>query len=323
MENAEKGLTAKNAENAKKNQSLRSLRSRRLNPLRLTFVLAFSVFAGDALGQERIGFDRPEAWAMKYFTSATVLSGLSTPDTLPPGSMALQFESGWLPPLSAAQQRVGFNGATPEDLNKAPVFMRPRVAVGLPGRMAIVVGVDPPVRTFGVTPRLVAVGIEGPLYDSSTWRLNWRAHGQTGSVTAAVTCPSSVLTFAPGSGANPAGCTAESADVTTLRYAGVELQLARRIGQRVLPHVAVGGHYIDNVFQTNAETFGQPDRTRMRASGFAFAASAGLGYALSQRLAVSADLFYAPLTVRRTPASAMSLDPMINGRILVSYRVIK
>ena len=50
---------------------------------------------------------------------------------------------------------------------------------------------------------------------------------------------------------------------------------------------------------------------------------AGLGYALSERLAVSADLFYAPLTVRRTPASAISLDPMINGRVLVRYRVNK
>ena len=29
----------------------------------------------------QIAFDRPEAWAMKYFTSATALSGLSTPDS--------------------------------------------------------------------------------------------------------------------------------------------------------------------------------------------------------------------------------------------------
>ena len=281
------------------------------------------VTAVDARGQERIGFERPEAWAMKYFTSATVLSGLSTPDTLPPGSIAIQFESGWLPPLSAAQQRVGFNGATPQDLNKTPVFMRPRLAIGLPARMAIVAGVDPPVRAFGVTPRLVAVGIEGPIYDSSTWRVNWRAYGQTGSVTAAVTCPSGVLAFRPGSAGNPAGCTAESSDETRLRYAGVELQLARRIGRRLLPHAAAGGHFVDTVFQTNAQTFGEPDRTRLRTSGIAFAASAGVGYAVSERLAVSADLFYAPLTVRRTPASPVTLDPMINGRVLVSYRVIK
>jgi opacity protein-like surface antigen len=216
-----------------------------------------------------------------------------------------------------------FNGTTPQDLNKAPVFMRPRVAIGWPGRMTVVAGIDPPLKAFGVTPRLVAVGIEGVIYDEGAWRFNWRAHGQTGSVTAAVTCPSGVLPFPPGSAANPAGCTAESADVTTLRYAGVELQVARRIGRRVLPHVAAGANYVDNVFQTNAQTFGEPDRTRLRASGVAFAASAGIGYALSQRLAVSADVFYAPLTVRRTPSSPISLDPMINGRILVSYRVIK
>jgi len=179
------------------------------------------------------------------------------------------------------------------------------------------------VRAFGVTPRLVAVGIEGPIYDSSTWRVNWRAYGQTGSVTAAVTCPSGVLASRPGSAGNPAGCTAESSDETRLRYAGVELQLARRIGRRLLPHAAAGGHFVDTVFQTNAQTFGEPDRTRLRTSGIAFAASAGVGYAVSERLAVSADLFYAPLTVRRTPASPVTLDPMINGRVLVSYRVIK
>jgi hypothetical protein len=324
VESAENGLTAKNAENAKRNPPLRSWRSLRLNSLRLVFVsaVAFSVLTGEALGQDRIGFDRPEAWAMKYFTSATVLSGLSLPETLPPGSMAIQFESGWLPPLSPSQQRVGFNGTTPQDLNKTPIFMRPRVAIGLPARMMIVAAVDPPVRTFGVTPRLLAVAVEGTIHESNAWRVNWRASGQTGTVTAAVTCPADVLTFAPGSAGNPAGCTAESSDATSLRYAGVELEVARRIGHFV-PFVAVGGHVVDNVFQTNAVTYGEPDRTRLQAYGMGFAGSAGFAYALSERLALSADLFYAPLTVRRTPASAVSLDPMINGRLLVSYRVVK
>lgn len=43
---------------------------------------------------------------MKYFTSATTLSGLTTPDRPQPGSLAIQFESGWLPRVSPAQQRV-------------------------------------------------------------------------------------------------------------------------------------------------------------------------------------------------------------------------
>jgi hypothetical protein len=37
---------------------------------------------------DEIAFERPEAWAMKYFMSATALSGLSTPDSLKVGALA-------------------------------------------------------------------------------------------------------------------------------------------------------------------------------------------------------------------------------------------
>ena len=109
--------------------------------------------AGDAIAETssgsttgQIGFNRPEEWAMKYFTSATSLSGLSTPDSPSAGSLAVQFEIGWLPTLSTAQERVGFDGTAPEDLNKAPVFLRPRVTLGLPRQLSLIVAVDPPVR---------------------------------------------------------------------------------------------------------------------------------------------------------------------------------
>jgi len=45
----------------------------------------------------------------------------------------------------------------------------------------------------------------------------------------------------------------------------------------------------------------------------ALAASAGLGYAVSGRVTVAVDLFYAPLTVARPE----------RARALVSYRVIR
>ncbi len=281
----------------------------------------------DAIAQasstEQIAFDRPEAWAMKYFTAATSLSGLGTPDRLNPGSLAIQFESGWLPTLSAAQERVGFNGTAPEDLNKAPVFLRPRVALGLPHGLSIIVAVDPPIRAFGVTPRLLALGLDGVIHDAGVWRFGWRAHGQIGTVTAAFTCPANVASFAPGSTNNPTGCTAESSDAATLRYAGVELQAARRIGRRLVPHAAAGANVVDNVFQTNAETFGQPDHTRLQSTGPTLTTSAGLGYVMTERFTLSADLFYAPLTVRRTAGNASSIDPMFNARALLSYRVTR
>jgi hypothetical protein len=272
---------------------------------------------------EQMAFDRPEAWAMKYFTSATALDGLGTPERPRRGSLALQFEMGWLPTLSAAQERVGFNGSTPEDLNKAPVFLRPRLAVGLSHQLSFIVAFDPPIRSFGVTPRLLALGLEGVVHDGGTWSVGWRAHGQTGTVTAAVSCPANVLSFAPGSASNPAGCTAESSDVTTLRYAGAEILFSQRVGRRLVPHESVGANVVDGIFQTNAQTFGQPDYTRLQTHGVTAATSVGVGYRVTGRLEIVADLFYAPLTVRRLPSAAHTIDPMFNARALISYRVAR
>jgi len=269
----------------------------------------------------QLSFDRPEAWAMKYFTSATFLSGLETPNDLVPGSVAVGFESAWLPPLSEAQERVGFNGRAPEDLNKAPVFLRPRVAVGLPGRLAVIAAIVPPIRSFDVTARLAALAVDWAMLDRGEWSVGWRAHGQLGTVAAAVTCPSSVVAFAPGSADNPRGCNAESSDVTTLRYGGVELHASRRISEALAPHVAIGVNVIDSVFQTNALTFGTFDRSRMTARGVTFSASAGIGYVIGERFAIAADAFYTPLTVRRTSADPSSIDPLVNARVLVTYRV--
>lgn len=272
---------------------------------------------------DTIDFDRPEAWAMKYFVSASALNGLSTPEPPPRGSVALELESGWLPTLSTSQQRVGFDGTSPEDLNKAPVLLRPRVTVGLPRTIAITAAVDPPMRAFGVTPRLFALAVDGPMFDSGGWRLRWRAHGQVGSVTAAVTCPPAVLRYAPGSAGNPAGCTGESSDETMLRYAGAEAIVSRAARRGWSPHAAVGVNFVDGVFQTNAPTYGQLDRTQLATHGAVLATSAGVGYVLNDRLTLIADAFFAPLTVRRQAGAPTTVDPMTNVRALVSYRVFR
>jgi hypothetical protein len=79
---------------------------------------------------EPLAFDRPEAWALKYFISTTTLSGLDTPEGARTGSISLGLEGGWIPTLTATQQRVGFNGTAPQDLNKAPLMLRPRLTIG-------------------------------------------------------------------------------------------------------------------------------------------------------------------------------------------------
>src|ERR1044072_6270979 len=122
-------------------------------------VLWISVIGSTAMAQtrvvapvQRLGFDSPEAWALKYFTSITLMSGLEPPETLGEerrtGSLTAGLEFGWMPSLSAERARVGFSGRKQEDLNKTPIFARPVVRVGLPWRFSLTAAGPIPANMF-------------------------------------------------------------------------------------------------------------------------------------------------------------------------------
>jgi hypothetical protein len=271
-----------------------------------------------------VGFNRPEAWGMKYFASSTLLSGLQPPEQAEGtrlGSLSVAFELGWLPTLDAGETRIGFDGRSPEDLNKAPIFARPVVRVGLPDKFSVVVAIPAPFKVFGLTPHLVAFGLERPLLERGPWTVSWRGYGQLGSVKGAFTCPNSVLAFAPGSPQNPTECVGGSADVATLRYAGSEFQFAYRIPgmPKLVPHAAAGGNFIDGAFQVNAPIEAGLDRTRLWTRGGTFSSTAGISYLITKRAAFTVDAFYSPLFVQRSPSGPASNDGLFNVRALLSY----
>jgi hypothetical protein len=271
---------------------------------------------------ESLSFDRPEAWAMKYFASASLLEGLQSPEKLPSGSVRVGVEIGWLPRLSTAQERVGFFGTSPDDLNKAPVFGRPRVTVSLPRAFSLTVAGTPPVRAFGITPKLIAGALQRPVLDRGGWVVGWRAAGQSGTVTGAFTCWADLVARGPDSPDNPEGCVAESSDTVTLRYVGGAIDAARRVtGSRWVPQASAGVTYVDSVFQVNAPTKGFLDRTRLESRGAAFSASLGLTYAMTGRLAIGGEVFYSPLTVQRGIGAPRTIDGLLNARALLTYRV--
>ncbi len=270
---------------------------------------------------EVLNFDRPEAWALKYFASATLLGGLDTSDSRPPWSIAIGGELGWLPSLSPAERLVGFDGTKPEDLNKAPFFVRPRVTIGLPARFALTVAADPPIRVFGLKPRLIALALEHPIYESKPWIVGLRGYGQIGTVEGAYTCPSGVLAFAPGSPGNLYGCQAESSDTASLRFAGAEVSVLRQpaLPHRLSPHLAVAVNYMDVGFQVNALTFGFVDQTHYTAHGITFSGTAGVSYTLTARVNAAVDAFYTPLMVDRS--SGQQNNGLFNVRALLTYRL--
>jgi hypothetical protein len=228
---------------------------------------------------------------------------------------------GWIPSLDEGQRRIGFNGRAVQDLNKAPIFVRPIVRIGLPAKFTAVVAVPPPFHLFGVTTHLVALGLERPILEHQRWTLGWRGYGQLGSVKGAFTCPRDVLAFAPGSPQNATQCIAESADVARLRYAGMELQLSHRLFRipKLVPHVAAGGNFIDGVFETHALVVRGMDETRLWTRGGTFSGTAGVTYLLSSRAAFTVDAFYTPLWVKRNPAAPRTNDGLFNVRALLSY----
>jgi hypothetical protein len=90
---------------------------------------------------------------------------------------------------------------------------------------------------------------------------------------------------------------------------------------KVVPHVAVGVNYVDSIFQVNAHTFGFLDRTRIETAGSTLSVSAGGGYRFTDRVMLSADVFYSPLSVQPTFGAAVSNRSLLTARGSVTYRL--
>ena len=273
----------------------------------------------------RLGFDRPESWALKYFASATLMSGLTpadgSPETRHPGSLTMGIEFASLPTLDSGQTRVGFFGTSPEDLNKAPIFVRPQLRVGLPWQLTAIVAGPPPFEVFGITSHILDLGLERPILERPRWTMGWRGYGQLGTVEGAFTCSKNVLGYAPGSFNNPESCTGLSADTATLHYVGSELQFAYRSPRipKLVPHVASGVNYISAAFQVHAPLQGGLDQSRLWTRGFTASESGGVSYLVNRQMVFTVDAFYTPLWVQRHPGSPRTNDGLFNVRALIAY----
>lgn len=281
-------------------------------------------------GTERLDSTRPEAWALRYFTATTLLGTFTVPVHRDAGSIMIGGEAGWIPFLTEDQRRVGFNGSKVEDLNKAPVFFRPRVMVGLPGRLAATVAFVPPVETFDVTPKLLAGALEGAVYQSPVWNVGWRGYAQTGTARSAFTCSAEAASFVPGTPQNGLGCLDPSSDTATLRYVGVEMIVGQSAShRRVAPHLAFALDHFDNRIAVNAHRFDllngvrqeYVDRTIQTSRSMNVSLTGGAAFALGRRVETAVDVFYAPLWVRRNAGASTRNDGLLNAKALLTYRV--
>lgn len=277
---------------------------------------------------ETVDFDRPEAWAMKYFASVTLLTGFGPPRDREPGSVEIALESGWIPHLSEPERTVGFNGIKTEDLNRSPAFVRPRVIVGLPGKVSLIAGWVPPVEVDGLEANLFALGFERPLVERDAWGLGARLYGQVGSIEGDLTCSEPEIRFEPGSERNPFGCQAPSDDEADLAYAGFELVGSRELAGDRAPrlHLGLAANWHDHEFQVDALTFGFRDRTLLLADGWTWSVNAGATWPLTASTRLGVQAFYSPLSVDRPvdgnpQVTTDEEDNLLNARVLFGWSI--
>lgn len=273
--------------------------------------------------REELDFDRPEAWAMKYFSSVTLLTGMGAPERLAPWTVEVGLEAGWVPSLSREERTVGFYGTKEEDLNKTSVFGRGRLTVGLPAAFSVTLSWVPPVEVGGVEPNLFAASLGRPLYEGQRFRLGARLFAQGGSLVGDITCGRETAAAGDDPVRNPFGCQEPSRDELTLRSTGVELAAGWTAGSsgRLQPYAALAATRLEPELQVDARYAGVVDRTLQVTEGTVYSLTVGLGYDLGESTRLATEAFYAPLDVVRRPGAERESQDLLNLRLMVSYRL--
>lgn len=268
---------------------------------------------------ENLAADRPEAWAMNYVAASTLMSGFGETPALAPWELAITAELGNVPRLSEAQQRVGFNGNKPEELNKSPLFGRARLLLGLPGAWVAELGYTPPLSINGAQPRdLLALAIGRRLVEHGRFGLSMRLFGQHGRAHGDITCPARLASVVDRQ-QNPYGCQAPSDDQIALNYYGAELTSGWTSGPWHA-HASLGAVRTELAVQVNALTYGVNDRSRLRARGVLPFATLGASRGLDAHWNVGMEVLYVPLRVRRGFDAAVENDPLTSLRLQLRYR---
>jgi len=272
---------------------------------------------------ETLDFERPESWAMRYYASLALFTGMGAPNGRGAGELELGFEGGYVPQLSDAERRIGFNGTKLEDVNKTRLFGRVRASVGLGEAVALEIAYTPPIEVGGATPNIFALALGRPFEIAPSWRLGVRGYGQIGTIRGDITCSADEVAAGDDVRANPFHCVRPSEDESRQKVVGLELVAGYHGHRRFQPYAGIGLNYMDLEFMVNAVYAGGlvEDHGVQLTSGTTVFATAGLTFAASERVRLTAELFYSWLRVARPPSAASANEGLLNGRVLVSYRV--
>jgi hypothetical protein len=256
---------------------------------------------------------------MNYVAASTLMTAFGATPALAPWRWSVALDLGYIPRLSAAQRRVGFNGIKQEDLNKSPVFGRIRLIVGLPGDFVAELGYTPPLSIDGAQPLdLVALSIGRRVFERDSFTLSVQAFGQHGRAQGDITCPAR-LAGVTDRQQNPFGCQAPSNDHVMLNYYGLEAT-SEWTAESWHAHASAGAARTELAVQVDALTFDVRDRSRLVARGVLPFVTIGASRDLDARWNLGVEVLYVPLRVQREPNAPSENDPLTSLRLQLLYR---
>ena len=238
----------------------------------------------------------PQAQLLGYYAAAMTF----TPVGLPRPGFSVGGALGFIPDLSAEDQRVGFGGTKDENANRCPVY--PRLAAGWMARGGVAVegGYTPAVEVCGLTASVVSAAVSYRVALAPTWDGVARISLLSGSVEGDFTCSAADT-------ADAANLTcyggARSSDRIAPRSYGFDVAFARRSASgRFEPYLLLGFarqrvdfdvNYVRGV--TNPGNLpALDDHERLRASFTRVHAGVGAGWRIIRWASLGGEIYYEP-----------------------------
>lgn len=280
--------------------------------------------AAEARPSQDLSFDRPEAWAMKYFAAVGAMQGNGPRLGLAKGEWALGFEVANIPHLSAEERTVGFNGTKEEDLNKSPILARPIVHYGLMDRLSLTASYVPPVEVFnGLKTHLAGLSANYELlrHERYTWTV--RLVGQWSEAKGDFTAPREIVGD-PDLEKNPFEAIAPSRDTYTSWTGSIDSTFYYKVNPPKPIYLFLNLNYTYGDFEFDV-LVPQPENNfhtnNLTTDGGFWMYGGGLYIETTERTDFRILVSYAPLDVRRPPDYEIENDSLLNFRMVFNYRL--
>ena len=238
-----------------------------------------------------------EAKLLAFFAGPLGFSAVPGVWTLGFGRIAVAGELAMLPKppssISHSSGACGFNKAENSDL--APVFPRPRVAIGLGRGIVVEASWLPPVTVMDATPKLSGLAISwtsGATLPFASAHLTLRAHTTLGGVEGPITCPKKYLQTS--SVSQPCYGSTPSDDRYEPNSTGVEA-VAHATLTKWGWHAGTGMNSLSSRLKVNfTDGRGFVDNNIVRISLTRFAVFGGVSYDALPKVSLSAQLYSVP-----------------------------